>query len=169
MRKTCETWETHEKLWGKRVRPYNIVKINYTCFAIHYFLVQLNFLSYSRRKSLCLVHNYRFYHETVRDARHKICLVKQQKKIWNNMYTRVASRMFFTSHRRAARWEKHARCETCVLVILYFLCCFMGQNSRVSNCLTVEVVIMHETKGFSHAIRDKIIVRGNNRILNIFR
>ncbi len=32
------------------------------------------------------------------------------------------------------------------------------------SCLALEVVIMHETKTFSRAIRDKIIVRENNRI-----
>ncbi len=35
--------------------------------------------------------------------------------------------------------------------------------SRVSNRRMIETVIMHETKGFSHVIRDKIIVRENNR------
>ncbi len=37
-------------------------------------------------------------------------------------------------------------------------------NSRISNHVTVEAVIIHETKGFSHAIRDKIIVRENNQL-----
>ncbi len=37
--------------------------------------------------------------------------------------------------------------------------------SRFSNHLTVEAIIMHEVKGFSRAIRDKIIVRENNRIM----
>ncbi len=37
--------------------------------------------------------------------------------------------------------------------------------SRISNCLAVEAVIMHETKRFSHAIRDKISVQENNRIV----
>ncbi len=32
----------------------------------------------------------------------------------------------------------------------------MRQMSRVSNCFMVEAVIMHETKGFSCVIRDKI-------------
>ncbi len=36
--------------------------------------------------------------------------------------------------------------------------------SHVSNHLTVEAVIMLETNGFSRAIRDKIIIRENNRI-----
>ncbi len=31
--------------------------------------------------------------------------------------------------------------------------------SRISNHLAIEAVIMHETKGFSHVISDKIIVR----------
>ncbi len=35
--------------------------------------------------------------------------------------------------------------------------------SSVSNRRVVEAVIMHETKGFSHAIRDKTIVQENNR------
>ncbi len=33
---------------------------------------------------------------------------------------------------------------------------FLILVSRASNRLAVEAVIMHETKGFSHAIRDKI-------------
>ncbi len=37
-------------------------------------------------------------------------------------------------------------------------------QSCVLNCHTVEVVIMHETKGFSRAIRDEVIVRENNQI-----
>ncbi len=36
--------------------------------------------------------------------------------------------------------------------------------SRASNRLVVEAVIMPETKGFSRATRDKIIVRENNQI-----
>ncbi len=36
--------------------------------------------------------------------------------------------------------------------------------SRISNRLVVEAVIMHETKKFSHTIKDKIIVWENNRI-----
>ncbi len=36
--------------------------------------------------------------------------------------------------------------------------------SRFLNRLAIESVIMHETKGLSRAIRDKIIVRENNRI-----
>ncbi len=37
--------------------------------------------------------------------------------------------------------------------------------SRISNHLVVEAVIMHAAKEFSHAIRDKIIVRENNLIV----
>ncbi len=62
------------------------------------------------------------------------------------------------------RHKKHERRDTCVRVISYFLCCFTRQIFRVWNHLVVEAVIMHETKGFSRAIRDKIIVRENNRI-----
>ncbi len=36
--------------------------------------------------------------------------------------------------------------------------------SRISNNLAVGAVIMHETKGFSRAIRDKITVQENNQI-----
>ncbi len=36
--------------------------------------------------------------------------------------------------------------------------------SRISNRLVVEAVIIHEAKGFSRAISNKIIVRENNRI-----
>ncbi len=36
--------------------------------------------------------------------------------------------------------------------------------SRFSNCLVVKAVIMHETTGFSHVVKDKIIVRENNPI-----
>ncbi len=63
------------------------------------------------------------------------------------------------------RCKKHARCNKCVRVISYFLCCFTRQISRVSHLsLMVEAVIVHETKGFSCAIRDKIMVQKNNRI-----
>ncbi len=70
------------------------------------------------------------------------------------------------SQLQTIRETKHMRHDTCVRVISYFLCCFMRQISRVcvSNCLSVESVIMRETKEFSRAIRDKIIVRENNRI-----
>ncbi len=37
--------------------------------------------------------------------------------------------------------------------------------SRVLTHLAVEAVIMQEAKGFSCAIRDKIIVQENNRIV----
>ncbi len=39
--------------------------------------------------------------------------------------------------------------------------------SCVSNHLAVEVLIMHETKGFSLAIRDKIILQENNQITKL--
>ncbi len=57
--------------------------------------------------------------------------------------------------------------DTCVQVISYFYA--TSQNrffmSHMSNPLVVEAVIMHETKGFSCALRDKRIVRENNRIV----
>ncbi len=57
---------------------------------------------------------------------------------------------------KSVRCEKYARHDTCVWVISCCLCCFMRHISPVSNCLVLEVIIMHETKGFSRAIRDKI-------------
>ncbi len=51
MQKTCETQETRRKLTTQISR-------------FDYFLVQLNFIPYCTRKSLCLVHNYCFYHKT---------------------------------------------------------------------------------------------------------
>ncbi len=60
--------------------------------------------------------------------------------------------------REAVRCEKHERHDTCVWVISYCLCCFMRQISRLASqiIVAIEAVIMHEIKGFSHAIRDKI-------------
>ncbi len=46
---------------------------------------------------------------------------------------------------------------------LIFLCYFMRAISHVSH-LVVEVVIMHQTKRFPRATRDKIIIRENNWI-----
>ncbi len=45
-----------------------------------YFLMQLKKIPYPTRKSLCLVHNYRFYLKAVRDTGRQICLTKQHKK-----------------------------------------------------------------------------------------
>ncbi len=36
-----------------------------------HFLVQFNFIPYRTRESLCFVHNYKFYHKMVRDARNE--------------------------------------------------------------------------------------------------
>ncbi len=37
----------------------------------NYYLLQLNFIPYRMRKSLCLVHNYRFYHKPGWDVKHE--------------------------------------------------------------------------------------------------
>ncbi len=48
--------------------------------------------------------------------------------------SRVSVRTLTTLHRTTSlRCEKHARCNTCLRVISYFLCCFMRQISRVSR------------------------------------
>ncbi len=64
------------------------------------------------------------------------------------------------------RCEKHAKRNMCERVISYFYAASRDRFlvSHVSNHLTVEAVIIHEIKGFSRAIRDKIIVQENNRI-----
>ncbi len=67
-----------------------------------------------------------------------------------------------TIHETSMRCEKPVRCDAYVRVISYFLWCFTRQISHVLNHLMVEAVIMHETKGFCHATKDKIIVRENN-------
>ncbi len=59
--------------------------------------------------------------------------------------------------REMSRDEKNMRMRNACTSYFVFLCCFARQISRASNCLTVEAVIMHETKGFSRAIRDKMI------------
>ncbi len=59
------------------------------------------------------------------------------------------------------------RNATCVYGLFRIFYTVSGDRflvSCVSNCLVVEAEIMHETNGFSRAIRDKIIVRENNRI-----
>ncbi len=60
--------------------------------------------------------------------------------------------------------EKHVGHDTCVQVMLNFLCCFTRQISRV-----LHLVLSHgrsgnyaRHKGIFRAIRDKIIVRENN-------
>ncbi len=54
-----------------------------------YFLVKLNFIPYRRRKSICLMHNYHFYCETVQNVRYEkfvswssINNTKQPVRIW---------------------------------------------------------------------------------------
>ncbi len=66
----------------------------------------------------------------------------------------------------SVRCEKHARATR-----VYWLFCIFYAASRdrflvscTSNHLVLEAVIMHETKGFSRKIGNKIIVRKNNRI-----
>ncbi len=41
--------------------------------------------------------------------------------------------------------------------------------SHVSNHLAVEVIIMHETKGFSRAIRDKLLIEQENNQIHFSR
>ncbi len=66
----------------------------------------------------------------------------------------------------SVRYEKHARRDTCVQEI----CIFMLLHEKDFSSLTYQTIswqkrlIMYETKGFSHAIGDKRIVRVNNRI-----
>ncbi len=61
---------------------------------------------------------------------------------------------------KSVRCEKHARCDTCmgyfVLFMLLHETDFSCLAPRVLNRLVVEAVIMHEAKGFSRVIRDKI-------------
>ncbi len=63
--------------------------------------------------------------------------------------------------------EKNMRHVKCVYRLFHIFYAALGDRflvSYVSNHLAVEADIMYEAKGFSHAIRDKIIVRENNRI-----
>ncbi len=64
------------------------------------------------------------------------------------------------------RCEKPARCDNVygLFHIFYAVSRDRFLTSHVSNYLVIESVIMHKTKGFSHAAMDKIIVRENNRI-----
>ncbi len=56
MRDTRNSQESmHEIMW----------KLTTTVPRFNYFPVHLNFIPYRMRKSLCLVHNYHFYRETV--------------------------------------------------------------------------------------------------------
>ncbi len=57
---------------------------------LDYFLVQLNFISYGRKKNICLMHNYCFYCET-----REICLMKQHKK-HEITYTHVSHLVCFS-------------------------------------------------------------------------
>ncbi len=50
------------------------------------------------------------------------------------------------------------------MCIGYFVFFMLPHKTDFSDCFGVEAVIMHEIKGFSRAIRDKIIVRENNQI-----
>ncbi len=90
----------------------------------NYFLVQLNFIPHRTRKSFCLVHNCRFYHETVRDTKNLFHETAQTTR--NNPYTRVVSCMVFASHESsiagfsAIRYKIEAitaffTCEWCTL------------------------------------------------------
>ncbi len=75
MRKTCKTRETYEK----KMCAWDNVKINYTRFPIWLFLSYNYFIPYCTRKSLCLMHNYCFYHGTVWDTRH------EKSVSWNSL------------------------------------------------------------------------------------
>ncbi len=65
--KTYKMRETREKIGHARDKAKTVTHVS----RFKYFLVHLNFIPYRMRKFLCLVHNYRFYHETIRDVRHK--------------------------------------------------------------------------------------------------
>ncbi len=65
-------------------------------------------------------------------------------------------------------WDAKNMWDVTRVYVLFHISYAASRNrflmSRVSNCLVAEAVIMRETKGFSCAIRDKIIVRENNQI-----
>ncbi len=88
-----------EKLARKKGTHEITQKLTTHISRFNYFLVQLNFIHRHMRKSLCLVHNHRFYHET-RDMRNLSHEAAQT--IQNNPYTCVAFHMFFTSRRLLA-------------------------------------------------------------------
>ncbi len=65
---------------------------------------------------------------------------------------------------RETRETRETRCVYGLFRIFYAASRDKFLVSRVSNHLAVEAIIIHETKGFSRAIMDKIIVEENNRI-----
>ncbi len=88
--KTCETWETSRKKGALDITQ----KLTTHFSRFDYFLVQLNFIPYRTKKSLCLVHDYRFYHKTVPNARHKKFVMKQHKQ-HKITYTHVSHLAYF--------------------------------------------------------------------------
>ncbi len=71
LRTICEKSVRCKKLAGKNSTNKILWKLTTHISLFDYFLIQLNFIPYRTRKSLCLVHNYRFYREMVRDVKHK--------------------------------------------------------------------------------------------------
>ncbi len=72
----CEMRKTSETRGKKGMHEITDIRDS-IIFSYNYFI------PHRTRKSICLLYNYRFYHETVRDAKCKtreICLVKQLKK-----------------------------------------------------------------------------------------
>ncbi len=57
--------------------------------------------------------------------------------------------------------ETRKTCETQHVCSGYFVFLMLFHKTNFL-CLVIEVVTMLETKGFSRAIRDKIVVRENN-------
>ncbi len=66
-----EVCTTQKKLLDARKKGAHKItqKLSAHVSQFEYFLTQLNFIPYRKRKSLCLMYNYRFYYEMVRDAR----------------------------------------------------------------------------------------------------
>ncbi len=124
------------------------------------------------RKSLCLVHNYRFYMRwfEMRDTRNLSHEAAKKNEITgthvspltcffiSRMYRKLSIANFTIVRRLQTIRKKYVRCDTCVWVILCCLCYLMRQISCVSHpkLSRIEAVIIHEEKGFSRAIRDKI-------------
>ncbi len=65
----CEKRARCEKLRKNSAQEIT-QKLTTRILRFDYFLEQLNFIPYRTKKSFCLVHNYCFYCETVRDAKH---------------------------------------------------------------------------------------------------
>ncbi len=105
-RKTCAMQETCEK----KGEPEITRKLTTHILRFNYFLVQLNFILYCKKKSLRFMHNYRFYCEMVRE----ICLMKQHKQYkmtptyvshLTDFWQIIGSRL-----KRSSAWDTH-RCH----------------------------------------------------------